>query len=137
MDTNGGSCTRQATAGSYVDAQACASLNAAYQAAQAGDRVLIKAGSYPAQTINDRTNLAIGSARVEFHPAPGESLTFTDALDVKTHDVLIDGGDTAGVNEQNRIQVNGDPNGDQAADFGWGNNSAARDRRDHGGHPRP
>ncbi len=60
---------------------------------------------------------------MEFHPAPGESLTITDSLDVKTHDVLIDGGDSAGVDEANRIQVNGDPNGDQAADFGWGDNS--------------
>jgi chitodextrinase len=49
IDTNGGSCTRQATAGSYSDAQACASFAAAYGAAASADLVRIRAGSYGAQ----------------------------------------------------------------------------------------
>jgi chitodextrinase len=49
VDTNGGSCTRQASAGAYNDAQACASFAAAYAAAASGDTVRVRAGTYPAQ----------------------------------------------------------------------------------------
>ena len=45
VDTNGGSCVRQATPGAYADAQAC-SWPAAYPAAQSGDLILVKGGSY-------------------------------------------------------------------------------------------
>lgn len=51
IDTNGGTCTRQSTAGSYVDAQACASMQAALAACTAGDTIRMKAGTYGAQTI--------------------------------------------------------------------------------------
>ena len=36
VDTNGGSCTRLASPGAYVDAQACVSADAAYGAASNG-----------------------------------------------------------------------------------------------------
>jgi hypothetical protein len=49
VSTSGGSCTRQATRGLYVAAQACGSFAAAYTAAASGDLVGVKAGSYPAQ----------------------------------------------------------------------------------------
>jgi chitodextrinase len=49
IDSNGGSCTRLGSPGAYVDAQACASFAAAYGAAQSGDSVRVRAGSYPAQ----------------------------------------------------------------------------------------
>jgi chitodextrinase len=49
IDTNGGSCTRQASAGSYSDAQACTSFAAAYGAASSGDVIRVRAGSYGAQ----------------------------------------------------------------------------------------
>ena len=52
VDTNGGSCARQATPGTYVDAQACSSFAAAYTAAQCGDTVDVVAGSYGAQTLS-------------------------------------------------------------------------------------
>ncbi len=42
-------CTRQATAGAYDDAQACASFEAAYGAAASGDTVRVRAGTYGAQ----------------------------------------------------------------------------------------
>lgn len=51
VDTNGGTCTRQATAATYVDAAACSSFNVAYQAAASGDTVRVKAGGYGSQTI--------------------------------------------------------------------------------------
>ncbi|HET9721517.1 MAG TPA: dockerin type I domain-containing protein [Candidatus Saccharimonadales bacterium] len=55
VDTTGGSCTRQATAGAYNDAGACSSMQAAMTAAQAGDRVIVKCGAYPSQTISTGT----------------------------------------------------------------------------------
>ena len=78
VDTNGGTCARSATPAAYVDATACATLNAAYQAASLGDSVLIKAGAYDAQTIDDEptkdtTGLA---ADVVFDEAAGESASF-------------------------------------------------------------
>jgi hypothetical protein len=124
VDPNGGSCARQSTRGGYSDAQACSSLNAAYLAASAGDVILVKGGTYGSQTIADRTNLPTGSTPVTVHPAPGENVLFDGYLDIKSHDVAIDGGDTLGVDESNRIQVNGISSSDQAADFGWGNNSS-------------
>jgi hypothetical protein len=51
VDTNGGTCTRQATPGAYVDAQACSSMQVALTAAQAGDVVIIKNGTYGAQSL--------------------------------------------------------------------------------------
>lgn len=79
IDTNGGTCTRSASAVAYVDASACSSLNAAYQAASLGDSVLVKGGSYGSQTIDDEptkdtTGLA---ADVVFDEASGESVTFS------------------------------------------------------------
>src|SRR3712207_427369 len=71
VDTNGGSCTRQATAGSYGDAQACGSFDAAYEAAQCGDTIGIKGSTYPEQNINatekDCPNSA--SSYITFTPA--------------------------------------------------------------------
>ena len=105
VDTSGGSCSRQATPGSYVDSEGCPSLDAAYAAASAGDLILIKGGSYGAQTIADRS-LAVGNP-VVFHPAPGESVTINGDLIVNSHDVTIDGGNTVNSDETNRITVNG------------------------------
>ena len=105
VDPSGGSCTRQSTPAAYVDGQACSSLNAAYAAANAGDLILIKGGSYGAQTIADRS-LATGNP-VVFHPAPGESVTINGDLIVNTHDLTIDGGDTLNQDEPNRITVAG------------------------------
>ena len=67
--------------------------------------VLIKGGSYGAQTIADRS-LAVGNP-VVFHPAPGESVTINGDLIVNSHDVTIDGGNTVNSDETNRITVNG------------------------------
>jgi hypothetical protein len=49
IDTDGGSCARQATPGGYSDAAACGSFNAAYQAADPGDFVRVKGGTYGGQ----------------------------------------------------------------------------------------
>ncbi len=47
----GGSCARQVKAGSFTRAQACASPVAAYNAAAAGDVVVVRAGSYGRQVF--------------------------------------------------------------------------------------
>lgn len=74
VDTNGGTCSRQSTPGAYVNAAACANLNAAWQAASNGDSILIKAGTYPTQaTIAARSGQ--GSPAVIIDEAPGESVT--------------------------------------------------------------
>jgi hypothetical protein len=52
VDTSGGTCTRQATAGPYVDAQACSSMSAAFSAASAGDTIVIKNGTYGSQSLS-------------------------------------------------------------------------------------
>jgi hypothetical protein len=60
IDSNGGSCTRQASGAAYSDAAAC-SWNAAYQAARSGDLILVRAGSYGVTSIGP-TNTALTSA---------------------------------------------------------------------------
>lgn len=60
IDTDGGSCARRGTAGRYVDAGACASLQAAYKAARSGDTINITDGRYGSQ------GLAAGSKKLLF-----------------------------------------------------------------------
>ena len=108
VDPNGGSCTRQATPGAWVDAAACGTFNAAYQAAQAGDVIQIRGGTYPTQNVRDRPDLPLGSAIIVFHPAPGENVTVNGSLELYGHDLIFDGGDRPGVNETNRVTVTGE-----------------------------
>ena len=116
VDTNGGTCARQATASAYVDAQACGSFNAAYAAAQVGDLALIKSGSYGDQTIN-ATSKASGSCdgytigaslsgcvTVKAETPGGVQVSalrptanYLRIVDVKASDVLISPGNCAAV----------------------------------------
>lgn len=62
VDTNGGSCTRHATAVAYIDADACSSLDAARDAAQCNDQVEIRSGNYSAQQdLTGPANTCIGT----------------------------------------------------------------------------
>jgi chitodextrinase len=79
VDPSGGSCSRAATAGAYSDAAACGSLGAAFQAAQNGDSVLIKGGTYGSQRIDNRAGAA--APGVTLASASGESVTF-GSLDI-------------------------------------------------------
>jgi chitodextrinase len=74
VDTNGGSCVRQSSPAAYVDAQAC-SWNQAYQAAQTGDLILVRGGSYGDVTIGPNKG-SVGS--VTFQTASGESVSVSD-----------------------------------------------------------
>ncbi|MEJ0073150.1 MAG: hypothetical protein WDN27_03685 [Candidatus Saccharibacteria bacterium] len=59
IDTNGGSCTRQSTAAGYSDGQACASLQAAYNAASSGDVINIMDGVYPGEIVKGATDKSL------------------------------------------------------------------------------
>lgn len=55
VDTNGGTCADNASLVAYSDAAACASFQAAYTAAEAGDTVGVKNGTYNNQSISTAT----------------------------------------------------------------------------------
>ncbi len=76
VDTNGGSCGRQASPGAYNDSQAC-SWNQAYQAAQTGDLILVRGGSYGNVTIGPN-KASIAAPGVTFRTASGESVVVND-----------------------------------------------------------
>lgn len=78
VDTSGGTCTRQASLVEYDDNSACASPNAAYQAASPGDTIRILTGAYGSSSINFRSGMS--AARVNMYPATGATPTFTDIL---------------------------------------------------------
>ncbi len=121
VDPNGGSCARQATAGAYSNADACASMGAAYAKANPGDVIVVKGGTYPAQQIPSRT---IGTTPVVIQPAPGETVTVSESILISTHNLILEGGGTVGVNEPNRILIQGEsPANESALDLGRGNNS--------------
>jgi len=74
VDSNGGTCARAATPSTYVDANACGSFNAAYQAARPGDVVKVQSGSYGSITIAQKAGSA--APNVVFQPAQGASVSF-------------------------------------------------------------
>jgi hypothetical protein len=76
VDTNGGSCARQATPAGYADAQAC-TWNQAYQAARTGDVVLVKGGNYGNVTVGP-SNTSLAAPGVTFRTAGGESVVVND-----------------------------------------------------------
>ena len=121
VDTNGGSCTRQAAGGSYVDSQACGSFNSAYAAASPGDTIYIKGGTYTA--FQDIAYRSIGTTPVRLQAAPNENVILDNGMTIRTHDLVFEGGGTVGVNEPDRISVYGSSSEESAVDFGRGNNS--------------
>jgi hypothetical protein len=79
VDTTGGTCARQSSAGAYSDAGACSSLNVAWQAASNGDVIRVKGngGTYPTQaTIVARSGQA--SPAVTMQAASGETVTIKE-----------------------------------------------------------
>jgi hypothetical protein len=75
---NPNNCARQPDAGAYVDADACSSFNAAYQAASCGDTINVKeigGGSrYSDQTISERTGDTACGMNVVIQETPGENV---------------------------------------------------------------
>jgi hypothetical protein len=74
IDANGGECVRQETAGPHDEAQACASFDAAYEAASCGDLVRVQGGRYDAQEI-DAAPKDCGESYVTITPAAGDTVT--------------------------------------------------------------
>jgi chitodextrinase len=75
VDPNGGTCTRSAARGAYGDAEACGSFTAAYRAANCGDSVRVKAGSYPSQKILKDPSKDACAVNIVFEPGEGETVT--------------------------------------------------------------
>jgi hypothetical protein len=69
----------------------------------------MKGGTYPQQIVLDRTHITpeLGETPVTFAVAPGESVVIDDGSDIFASNVIIHGGDTLGVNDPDRFQVNG------------------------------
>jgi chitodextrinase len=89
VDGNGGSCTRQATAGSYVDAQACASFQAAYSAAQCGDTVGVQPGTYAAQSISSGSKSCTSSTPVTLTSVPGGTCSDNTAVTMPSFSLSV------------------------------------------------
>jgi hypothetical protein len=69
VDGDGGSCVRGERVG-YDDAQACPTMRAAYEAARAGDVVVVRPGSYPAQSFGGVRDPLDGNTTPEAHDRP-------------------------------------------------------------------
>lgn len=52
IDSSGGSCARQSSAGAYSDSGACSSIQTALAACTPGDVIVMKAGTYGSQSIS-------------------------------------------------------------------------------------
>ena len=91
VDTSGGTCTRTASPAAYADSAACASFNAAYQAAQPGDTVLIKGGSYGAQTIAVSATKTNAAADVVMSVDSGSTVTVNGALTIYGSHLVLRG----------------------------------------------
>ena len=76
VDTSGGSCSRSGSPTDYSDAAACPSLDAAYDAAQCGDLVLVKGGTYGSdQNITGDNSCGAGHEKL-LQAAAGELPSF-------------------------------------------------------------
>ena len=92
VDPSGGRCTRHGVPVRYLDAGACASLQAAYRAARSGDTVNIAAGRYGSQGI------APGSKRLLFRAVGASRPSFgqivSAASNIVVRGILIQDRDT-------------------------------------------
>lgn len=138
VDTNGGTCSRNAIPQEYDDAGACGSLDAANDVCQNGETVLVKGGTYGAQTVsggNDRTSpCLIAIAEGETATLDG-GLNFSGALQVS-----VDGGGSRnGVNARLVTAAMGDddnplvPNNQFPANANSGSRNVTLDGADFGG----
>lgn len=118
VDTTGGTCTRQATPGAYVDADACASPGTAYASASSGDVIGVKGGTYSsnwdfayraafANTTCDPKGSwgsVVTSTCVKVAPAVSENVTLNGHIQVNSGAVWINGSVTNGVTNPNNYE---------------------------------
>lgn len=81
VDGASGACTRSSSLVGYSAGSACASMQAAMTAAQGGDTVVVKCGTYPTQTISSGTKASV----VTFYAATyDQAVTASDAYSATT-----------------------------------------------------
>lgn len=98
IDTNGGTCTRQGTASSYVDGAACSSIQAALVAASNGDTVRVKAAtSYGGQDVTATKGSPGVTVRCETSSVGACTFAYFDltgASWIELKDLTFDRGDS-------------------------------------------
>ena len=97
VDTSGGSCARQATAGDYADDEACASLKDAYAAAHDGDVVRVRPGRYGEQLFADGAGATESPVRLIKVTLIGDPsmrhMPVVPKLHMNASDITLDGFD--------------------------------------------
>ncbi len=88
VDANGGTCTRRAAPGAYADARACASIAGAYNAAQGGDAIYVRDGTYGGQSVSKRS---LGSSVVTIAKDPSGGVVTLDSLSSGASYVIFNG----------------------------------------------
>jgi hypothetical protein len=124
VDTTGGSCADSTSAISYPNnATECATLAAAVAAAEAGDKIAIRLGAYPFETLAYRANLQ------NLSPACDPYGEWGTASTANCIEIVPDGGDVwirGAYNHASSIWFHGNVTGDDGA--GGGNPQAFRNR---------
>ncbi|MEO8657509.1 MAG: choice-of-anchor Q domain-containing protein [Bryobacteraceae bacterium] len=98
VDTSGGTCTRQATPGAYVDSQACSSMQTAQSAAKAGDIVIIKNGTYGGQSLGSGQL----TSAVSYYAESAGKVLLTGNLSINIDKVHVLGVISAGTGQDAR-----------------------------------
>jgi hypothetical protein len=88
IDSNGGTCTRNSSPATYVDAAACATINAAQAAASADDTIKTQAGTYAMQTVSS-TNSATSGHPITVQAATGATVQFGPSTTLATSTVTF------------------------------------------------
>lgn len=108
VDGNGGTCTYSASLATYVDAAACATLDAAVDAAttangtNCGDVIVVKAGTYAGQTITNYRSCGGGgwervtTVRPENYDCDAEGWPTAESAVVLTGGLDMDGENSTG-----------------------------------------
>jgi hypothetical protein len=89
VDPNGGSCARQASGGPYVDGAACGSFQAAYSAAQCGDTIGVRPGSYPSQRISGGSKACTSTTQVKFTSVPGAGCADNSTVSMPSFSISV------------------------------------------------
>lgn len=90
IDSTGGTCTRQSSAGAYNDAGACSSAQAALSAASCGDRVRYVDGTYAVQNVTTSSLSCTTGTRVVFSPDNDVANTYGSPSDTVIHGINAD-----------------------------------------------
>lgn len=127
VDTNGGTCTRQSTPGAYSDAAACSSMQLAQTAAVAGDKIILKCGTYGAQSLASGAKASVVSYYAETYDqatSAADVLSATSCVKVASLNISIDKVHVYGVQATSQGFVNGGKTMSQLATLNVDGNQA-------------